>query len=136
MKTITPAQAEHQLTRVADRFADWRQSRTTPTEPIPHHLWEYAIALTALFSIARVATRLGISGQELQQRCAAQHPAPTVASPPPLGFVEVPAVPTWPVPATSIEIELQRPDGTRMRMHTHESQIPLTALVRAFLETS
>ena len=39
MKTIPPAQAEHQLTHVADRFDEWRQTRTTRAEPIPQHLW-------------------------------------------------------------------------------------------------
>src|SRR6266705_6906792 len=73
--TMTPAQAEHQLTHVADRFDHWRQTRTTPAEPIPHYLWEQAIALTTTFSIARVATRLRVSGGELKKRCAAHHAA-------------------------------------------------------------
>ena len=38
MKTMTPAQAEHYLTQVADRFDHWRQTRTTPAEPIPQYL--------------------------------------------------------------------------------------------------
>jgi hypothetical protein len=73
--TKTPVQAEYHLTQVADRFDHWRQTRTTPAEPIPHDLWEQAIALTATFSIARVATRLQVSAQELQQRCAAHRAA-------------------------------------------------------------
>ena len=44
MKTMTPVHAEQQLTHVADRFEHWRQTRTTPAEPIPHSLWEHAIA--------------------------------------------------------------------------------------------
>ena len=60
MKTLPDPmpQAEHQLTQVANRFDQWRQTRTTPAEPIPQHLWEQAIALTATFPITRVATRL------------------------------------------------------------------------------
>jgi hypothetical protein len=138
MKTTikTPAQAEHQLTHVADRFEHWRQTRTTPTEPIPHYLWEQAIALTTMFSISRVATRLRVSGGELKQRCAA-HPAAQAApvSPATLSFVEVPAVPAWPLRTMGIEIELQRPDGTRLRIAAQEPQLPLLAVVRAFLET-
>ena len=60
MKTMTPAQAQQHLTHVADRFDHWRQTRTTPAEPIPHSLWEQAIAFTTTFSIARVATRLRV----------------------------------------------------------------------------
>jgi len=136
MKTMTPAQAEHQLTHVADRFAHWRQTRTTPAEPIPQYLWEYAIALTTVFSISRVATRLHVSGGELKKRCTAYHAAldvPASAATP--GFVEVPAAPAWPLPASGIEIELRRPDGARLRIAAHESPLLLTAVVRTFLET-
>jgi hypothetical protein len=132
MKTIPPAYAEQQLTDVANRFDEWRQTRTTRTEPIPQHLWEQAIALTTMFPITRVATRLRVSGGELKKRCAAHHAAATAV----LGFVEVPAAPLWPLPTSGIEIELQRPDGTRLRMHAPEPQFPLLGVVRAFLETA
>jgi hypothetical protein len=134
-RTKTPAQAEHQLTHVADRFDHWRQTRITPAEPIPQYLWEQAIALTTTFSIARVATRLQGSREELHQRCTAHH---ATLSPPvstALGFVEVPATPMWPPPSAAIEIELHRPDGTRLRIAAHEAQLPLVVLVRTFLET-
>jgi hypothetical protein len=120
---------------VAGRFDHWRLTRTTPAEPIPHYLWEQAIALTTTFSIARVATRLQVSGEELKQRCTAHQAALATPASTALGFVEVPAAPVWPLPISGIEIELHRPDGTRLRIHAPEPQFPLTALVRAFLET-
>lgn len=136
MKTMAPAHAEQQLTHVADRFDHWRQTRTTPAEPIPQYLWEQAIALTTTFSMARVATRLRVSGGELKKRCVAHHAArSTPASTAALGFVEVPAVPVWPLTTSDIEIELQRPDGARLRIAAQEPQLPLLAVVRAFLET-
>ena len=135
MKTIIPAQAEHQLTHVADRFEEWRQRRTTRAEPIPQHLWEQAIALTTMFSIARVATRLQVSGEELQQRCADHHAAQSAPTSTALGFVAVMATSVWPRPTAGTEIELHRADGARLRIHSHEPQLPLLAVVRAFLET-
>ena len=136
MKTIPPAHAEHQLTAVADRFDAWRQTRTTRVEPIPQHLWEQAIALTTMFSITRVATRLRVSGGELKKRCAAHHAALAAStSTAALGFVEVPAAPVWALPTSAIEIELHRPDGARLRVAAPEPQLPLLAVVRAFLET-
>lgn len=40
MKTTrTPTQAEQQLAHVADRFDHWRQTRTSPAEPIPPSLF-------------------------------------------------------------------------------------------------
>jgi hypothetical protein len=137
MKTIPPAQTEHQLTAVADRFDEWRQTRTTRAEPIPQHLWEQAIALTTMFAITRVATRVRVSGGELKKRCAAHLAAlaasTSTAAP---GFVEVPATPIWALPTSVIEIELQHPNGARLRVAAPESQLPLLAVVRAFLETS
>jgi hypothetical protein len=136
MKTIPPAHAKHQLAHVADRFDEWRQTRPTRAEPIPHHLWEQAIALTALFPITHVARRLRVSGGELKKRCAAHHAVQSAPASPILGFVEVPPTSVWPLPISGIEIELQRPDGTRLRLHTHEPQPLLVALVRTFLETA
>ena len=137
MKSIPPAHAEQQLAHVANRFDEWRQTRTTRTEPIPQHLWEQAIALTTMFPITRVATRLRVSGGELKKRGAAHHAArSTPAATAVLGFVEVPTAPLWPLPTSGIEIELQRPDGTRLRMHVPEPQLPLLGVVRAFLETA
>jgi hypothetical protein len=136
MKTIPPAHAEHQLAHVADRFDEWRQTRPTRAEPIPHHLWEQAIALTALFPITHVARRLRVSGGELKKRCAAHHAVQSAPASTILGFVEVPATSVWPLLTSGIEIELQRPDGTRLRLHAHEPQPPLVALVRTFLETA
>ena len=136
MKTIPPAHVEHQLTRVADRFDEWRQTRPTRAEPIPQHLWEQAMALTALLPITYVARRLRVSGGELKKRCAAHHAVQSAPASTALGFVEVPPTAVWPLPTSGIEIELQRPDGTRMRLHTHEPQPPLVALVRTFLETA
>jgi hypothetical protein len=135
MKTTPPAQAEHQLTHVADQFDHWRQTRPTRADPIPHDLWEQAIALTAVFPLTRVARRLRMSGGELKKRCAAAHAARSTPASPTLGFVEVPALPVWPTPTAETEIELSRADGTRLRIHTHEPQPPLVALVRTFLET-
>jgi hypothetical protein len=136
MRTIPPTQAEHQLTQVANRFDEWRQTRPTRAEPIPQHLWEQAMALTALLPITYVARRLRVSGGELKKRCAAHHAAQSAPASTALGFVEVPPISVWPLPTSGIEIELQRPDGTRLRLHTHEPQPPLVALVRTFLETA
>src|SRR5262252_6544946 len=117
--------AEHQLAHVADRFDEWRQMRPTRAEPIPQHLWEQAMALTALFPITYVARRIRVSGGELKKRCATHHAAQSAPASTALGFVEVPPISVWPLPTSGIEIELHRPDGTRLWLHTHEPQPPL-----------
>ena len=89
-----------------------------------------------MFSISRVATRLRVSAGELKKRCVAHHTARSTPASTALGFVEVPAAPVWPLPISAIEIELQRLDGARLRIAAQELQLPLLAVVRAFLETS
>jgi hypothetical protein len=135
MKTSLPAHTEQQLPHVADRFDAWRQTRTTRAAPIPQHLWEQAIACTALCPMTHVARRLRVSGGEVKKRCAAHHAARSTPASPALSFVEVTAPSVWPSPTTGTEIELHRADGTRLRMHSHDPQPPLVALVRTFLET-
>jgi hypothetical protein len=137
MKTATmiPAQAEHQLTQVADRFDHWRQTRTTPAEPIPPYLWEQAIALTATVPITRVATRLRVSGGELKKRSTAHHTTHSVPATIIPSFMEVTAMAPWP-PLSGTQIELHRADGAWLRVHAHEPQLSLATLVRTFLETS
>jgi len=83
-----------------------------------------------------VATRLRVSGGEVKKRCVAYHAArSTPTSTAALGCVEVPAAPVWPLTTSDIEIALHRPDGARRRIAAQEPQLPLLAVVRAFLET-
>jgi hypothetical protein len=140
MQTMTqlqnPAQAEHELAQLAVRFQDWRHRRTTPADPIPQPLWDQAIALTAVFSVSRVAQCIGVSWGTLKKRCSAQPSCPAAPEPSTtLGFVEVATPTAWPAPAPGTEIELQRRDGTRLRIRSYEAHLPLATLVRTFLET-
>ena len=150
MHNMTSAQAEQQLTDLAEQFAQWRQQRTTRFEHIPALLWEQAITLTAVLPLASVAKRLRLRGRDLHKRCAARYedpdaepgtngagpPGPAVggAIPSTVSFVEVPAAAAWPPPALPTEIELHRADGARLWIRSHESQLLLAAVVRTFLE--
>ena len=150
MQSMTAAQAEQQLTDLADQFAQWRQQRTTRFDHIPSPLWEQTITLTAVLPIASVAKRLRLRGRDLQKRCAARHEGPCAepgtdgsgppvpaaggATPSAVRFVEVPAAAAWPLSALPTEIELHRADGARLWIRSHESQLPLAAVVRTFLE--
>jgi hypothetical protein len=135
MHTMTAAQAEQQLTDLAEQFAQWRQQRTYRFAPFPRPLWEHAIALTAVLPLADVAKRLRLRGRDLQKRCATRPQRPCAdPTPPAVDFVEIPAASAWPLPAPSTEIEVHRADGARLWMRSHEPQLPLAALLRTFLE--
>lgn len=133
MKINTPLHAEHQLDQLAGQFEHWRQTRTHPSERIPHALWEHAVALTAALPPARVAKQLRSRVTDLKKKMT-HHAASAAAPPIPLGFVEVPPAPSCsPSPGTA-QLELSRADGTRLCLHAPASALPLDAVVRAFLE--
>ena len=135
MHSMTSAQAEQQLTDLAEQFAHWRQQRTSSFGPFPQTLWEQAVALTALLPLAQVAKQLRVRGTDLKKRCMAQQVAPSADGPPAtLHFVELPAPPAWPRPTPSAEVEFQRADGARLRMQYYEPHPALAELGRAFLE--
>ena len=135
MKSIAHAHAEQALAQLAARFDQWRAQRTTRRERIPDCLWEQAVALTTVLPLSRVAKYLRVSWQDVHQHCAT-HPAPAVEpSSTTLRFVELSTPPAWPIPTLRVAVELQRTDGARLRMHFHEPQPPLVALVQTFLET-
>jgi hypothetical protein len=129
--------AEQALTQLAREFDQWRQHRSTRFERIPPPLWEQAIALSQALPIAQIAKRLHLRGSDLKKRCAAPPAAVAEAAGPStaLGFVEVTPPPTWPLPLPATEIDLQRADGARLRIHCREPQFPVATLIRTFLET-
>src|SRR6266567_1805681 len=115
MHLMSSAHAEQQLAQLANQFEHWRQSRTTRFEHIPAPLWEQAIELSQVLPLAQVAKRLRLRGSDLKKRCGAP--------------------PAWPLGTPATEIDLQRADGARLRIHCREPQVPLAALIRTFLET-
>jgi hypothetical protein len=131
MSIVSPAQAEEALTHLTHQFAHWRQSRTTPRGRIPKSLWTQAVALSSVLSVTRVAKQLGLTPHALKRRRAARlSPSALIPSPPPPHFVEVSAA--WRPPTT--EVEVQRPDGTRLRITYSEAAPALAPLLQTFLE--
>jgi hypothetical protein len=132
MQPLFPAHAEEVLTQLTHHFAQWRHSRPTPRSRIPAGLWARAVALTATFSVTRVAKQLGLTPHALKRHRAALH---GTSAPPPLSpspqFVEVASV--WRTPTT--EVEIQRPDGARLRITYSDPSPALVPLLQTFLES-
>ncbi len=131
MSMVSPAHAEEALVHLTQQFAQWRQSRTPPRGRIPKPLWAQAVNLSQVLPCARVAKQLGLTPQALKRRREATGRAlvpPPPSSPP---FVEVQALP-WRTPAT--EVEVQRADGTRLRITYSEAAPLLVPLLQTFLE--
>jgi len=127
-------QVETALAELAEQFEDWRRSRTTGQERIPPRLWDQAVALSTVLPCSRVARRLRVRSTDLRKRALVK-PAPgaTEGTGPTPAFVEVPA--PWVEPAASgvALIEVERPDGARLRVQYRDAP-PLAAVLGAFLE--
>jgi len=132
MTLLPSVQAEEHLSHVAQEFAQWRHNRTTPRGRIPKPLWAQAIALTQQLPLARVAQQLGLTPYTLKRR---RDETGAVSVPPPPSsphFVEVQAS-AWRTPTA--EVEVQRADGTRLRITYSESSPALAPLLQTFLES-
>jgi hypothetical protein len=133
--TIKPTlHADHQLDQLAGQFDHWRRTRAHPGERIPPHLWTQAAALAQVVPYSRVAQHLRVSPSDLKKHMAVPPKALSAAFPVPAPFVEVPPAPIWPPAAQILEIELERPDGARLRLRCPEAIAPVTAVLRAFVE--
>ena len=131
MQPVSPAQAEEALPHLTPHFAPWRQSRRPPRGRIPQWLWAHAVALTMTFSIPRVAKQLGLTPQALKRRRKARSgPLAPTPSPQAPHFVEVAAA--WRSPTT--EVEIQRSDGTRLRIPYRDSAPALVPVLQTFLD--
>jgi hypothetical protein len=134
MTTELSLQAEAALADLAEQFERWRQTRATGQERIPPSLWDQAVALSTVLPGSRVARRLRVRSTDLRKRARVK-PAPGTpeGTGPTPAFVEVPV--PWPGPATPgiTLIEVERPDGARLRVQYRDAP-PLAAVLRAFLE--
>jgi hypothetical protein len=120
------------LRQLAKQFTHWRQSRRTPRgSRIPEALWTAAVHLVQVLPLSRVAKALGLKPHALKRRCATMKGTPT-PSPTPQAphFVEVAAA--WRTPTT--EVEIQRPDGTRLRIMYSDASPALVPLLQTFLD--
>ena len=132
MKIETPLHTDHQLDQLAGQFEHWRQTRSHRGERIPQALWDQAVALARVLPHTRVAQHLRLSPNDLKKQMAMQvdpHATPGRTTP---GFVEVPPATTRAQVGPTTEIDVQRQDGARLRLHAPDTA--LAAIVKSFLE--
>lgn len=142
------------LNRVEFLFAQWRDRYPKGKRP-PEPLWAEAVALLDRFPVAVIADRLGISPSRLAARHAAAHAvvaAPEDSTPGPIaprvleiGVAHLLAprpqafaigAPDSPSAGRSACVEIDRPDGARLRLTLPGlDTVALAALCQAFLQT-
>lgn len=130
----TPLHADHQLDQLAAQFEDWRPNRTQPRQRIPDALWDQAVALCTDLPYTRVATSLRLGNKELKARLQAQPAATPAALVKPPSLIAVPPGADHLLALTDTQIEIERPDGARLRLHASDTS--LATIVQSFLEAS
>ena len=131
------SQAEQALAELAERFRHWRQNRANTHERIPAPLWDQAVALSRVLPNGQVAKALGLSATDLRKRRLAQQAGLTPVQAPgaEAQFIEVtPEGRGWAGGASETQVELERPDGLRMRIRYASGSTDLGEVVRAFVE--
>jgi hypothetical protein len=130
--------AEPALADLAAQFEQWRRTRATTQERIPQPLWDQAVVLTTLLPCSQVAKRLRLSPTDLKKQCLARQGAVVAeATSPHPGFIEVttPLFGTAAV-ANATLIEVERPDGARLRLQYRTAPPPLATVLRVFLDSA
>ena len=128
-------QAEPALADLAEQFEQWRRTRATAQERIPPALWDQAVVLTTMLPRSQIAKRLRLSPTDLKKQCLARQESRVIeaVSPHP-DFIEVTAHGLGAVAAPSPTlIEVERPDGARLRLQ-YQNAPSLATVLRAFLE--
>ncbi len=132
----TPIETTLTLELVAEHFEQWRR-RKKKGERIPEHLWSEAIELLGRYGISQVTRKLRLSGTDLNKRRglsdAGRLRKGTEAD---AAFVEIDRTEVAKasgLQATAAWLELQRPDGLRLRIQPANGTDTL-ALMARFME--
>ena len=136
MKSVEPKALT--LEAVAERFEAWRRGKKKG-ERIPEGLWSEAIALLSDYSLSQVVRTLRLCGEDLKKRQAAFSASKSLERPPSkMPFVEIERTlmaqaEVLTQTAKPVLIELERTDGSRMRIHQAVSIAETLALVERFV---
>ena len=120
------------LEEVAEHFAQWRRNKQKG-ERIPQPLWHEAIELVDTHGVSKVTRTLRLSATDLNKRrgmvgTSQRRQVPVAKT----AFVEVEHA-SIPVPDTeAMWMELERPDGMRLRIRPTQG-VDMLALVERFM---
>jgi len=125
------------LEEVASHFEDWRGHKKNKRGRIPEQLWSEAIGLLGEHRISQVAKNLRLSATDLKKHQAAFLAGAKVSGANrAASFVEVkPAVvgQASSLAVQPVRVELERPDGLRLRIESGTSD-DLLRVVERFME--
>ena len=136
MQESEKIEAEQRLLALTEQFNRWRAQRTKPSERIPAELWDQAVELTRVLTNSYVAKQLHLSPGDLKRRVQAQKGSAAIAtSADPVPFIELKGVglsSSCP-PDNPLSVEIERPDGARLRLRYAQAPVPIPHLIQLFL---
>ena len=120
------------LDEVAAHFAQWRRHKTKG-ERIPQQLWSEAIELVETHGVSQVTRTLRLSATVLNKHrgvvgSSQRREAPVAET----AFVEIEQTPIAVPDSEAMWMELERPDGMRLRIRPSQG-VDLLALVERFM---
>ena len=136
MQESEKIEAEQRLLALTEQFNCWRAQRTKPSERIPAELWDQAVELTRVLTNSYVAKQLHLSPGDLRRRAQAQKGSTAVTAPTgAVPFIELTGVgfsSSCP-PDNPLSVEIERPDGARLRLRYAHAPVPIPHLIQLFL---
>lgn len=120
------------LQAVQKQFEQWRNQKRSRREPIPEELWESVISLSSQYGRGHLCKTLGLNSSALKSRL--ENYGSISKQQESNHFVEVRLNPADESGAICSKIEVERPDGSRMRIHFQEGvNMPIPSLIHSFL---
>ena len=124
------------LDEVAEHFAQWRGTKKKG-ERIPQPLWNEAIELVETHGVSQVSQTLRLSATDLNKRRGIVGTSQRRQARTPIaeaGFVQVEHAPILVPDTEALWMELERPDGMRLRIRPTQG-VDMLALVERFMGT-
>jgi hypothetical protein len=117
------------LEEVQQLFEQWRRTKRR-RDRIPQLLWEAAVSLSGQHSTHRISKLLHLNHTDVSDRIRAHKEGDGVQRPHESAFIELDVIPSATVSEWAIEME--RPDGGRMKICLKGSSIDAAELSKAF----
>ncbi|MFL7867416.1 MAG: hypothetical protein AB8I58_01245 [Anaerolineales bacterium] len=119
------------LESVRQQFERWRETKKSPRESIPEHLWEAASKLHSKYPLSRISKALRLNHTDLKKRTSGQKANRRAKKKSWPLFVELDRVDSF--TASECMVEMEDAFGSKMRMRFKgKADLDLLELCRAF----
>lgn len=121
------------MKKVQEQFTNWRKNKSRKGSATPKHLWEAAVDLCGDYSAYEISRDLRVEYSKLKSLISEASKAKTEPSP---AFIQMEIAPPSRQPKQNEwSIEMEKADGTKMKISGSGWQMPDVALIcQSFVE--